>query len=110
MDWHSALQSAQCWNVAGAYSYPQCKDDFESRGAEVSAWRAALMQQMLTPAPDVAAVNWKKVQLRGGQHRFTDIKPERLERAIEADVKWLKAHPSRKSIAATRQAKKDDRS
>ena len=29
-----------------------------------------------------------------------------IQRAIDADVEWLKAHPSRKSIAASRQAKK----
>jgi hypothetical protein len=66
-----------------------------------------LVKQMLTPAPDVGAVNWKRTQLRGGQHRYTTVKPERLQRAIDADVEWLKAHPSRKSIAAARQSKKD---
>jgi hypothetical protein len=106
MDWHSALSTAQSWNVPGANSYPRCKDD-ENRIADVSAWRVALVQQMLTPAPDVAAVNWKRIQLRGGQYRYVGVKPERLQRAIDADVEWLAAHPSRKSIAASRQAKKD---
>jgi hypothetical protein len=106
MNWHSALSLAQSWNVPGANSYPRCKDDdFESRDADVSAWRVALVQQMLTPAPNVAAVNWKRIQLRDNQYRYVDVKPERLQRAIDADIAWLEAHPSRKSIAAARQAK-----
>jgi hypothetical protein len=41
-------------------------------------------------------------------YRYTGVKPERLQRAIEADVEWLEAHPTRKSIAASRQGKKSD--
>lgn len=74
----------------------------------IDLWRAALVKQMLTPAPDAAAVLWKRTQLGAGQHRYTDVKLERLQRAIDADVEWLKAHPSRKSIAASRQVKKTD--
>jgi len=62
---------------------------------------------MLTPAPDIAAVAWKHVQLRA-EECLTDVKLERLQRAIDFDVEWLKAHPSRKSIAASRQARKTD--
>jgi hypothetical protein len=107
MDWHSSLQCAQAWNVPGSSEYPKY-DEGEGRFDLVHAWRAALMKQMLTPAPDVGAVNWKRVQFRGGQHRFTTVKPERLQRAIDADVELLNAHPSRKSIAASRQARKGD--
>jgi hypothetical protein len=46
-------------------------------------------------------------QFRAGNYRYTDVKPERLQRAIDADVEWLEAHPSKKSIAASGQAKKD---
>jgi hypothetical protein len=63
---------------------------------------------MLTPPPDVAGVNWKRAQLQAENYRYTDVKPERLQRAIEADVEWLEAHPTRKSIAASRQGKKSD--
>jgi len=53
-------------------------------------WRAALVQQMLTPAPDVAAVLWKRAKLRAEGWRHTDVKPERLQRAIDADVDGLR--------------------
>jgi hypothetical protein len=96
LDWWSALSIAQSNNVADANSYPKCHDDFSNnRLALVDLWRAALMNQMLTPAPDGAAVNWKRAQLRRRAHRYTAVKPEKLERAIEADVQWLNDHPMR---------------
>lgn len=92
-------------NVADANSYPKCADDpRQNRWLLLDQWRGALVKQMLTPAPDIAAVNWKRMQLRAGRYRFTDVKPERLQRAIDADVEWLAAHPTRKSIAAARQS------
>jgi hypothetical protein len=97
LDWWSALSLAQTYNVADANSYPKCHEDglSDDRLSLVDLWRTALMKQMLTPAPDMAAVNWKRVQLRGGVHRHTAVKPEKLERAIEADVQWLNDHPMR---------------
>jgi hypothetical protein len=38
------------------------------------------------------------MQLTRGQHRFTDVKPERIERAIADDLAFLAAHPVRQSI------------
>jgi hypothetical protein len=107
MDWRSALSTAQSWDVAGADSYPK-SEETGTRLAHVDVWRAALTAQLLTPAPDIAAVNWKRVQLRGGQHRHTDVTPGRIERAIAADVEWLNTHPSRKSIAAARQSSRPE--
>jgi hypothetical protein len=107
MDWHSALSCAQSWEVPGAEAYPNC-EFAEGRGTDVSLWRAALVAQMLTPAPTVNDVQWKRIQLRAGQHKFTDVPESKLQRAIDADVAWLAAHPSRKSIAASRQAKKGE--
>jgi hypothetical protein len=104
MDWQSALSTAQTYNIADARSYPACDDE---RSQLVDLWRAALVKQMLTPAPDVAAVAWKRAQMRAETYRYSDVKPERLQRAIDTDVEWLEAHPSKKSIAASRQGKKD---
>jgi hypothetical protein len=104
LEWHTSLQIAQSWSVPGSAEYPRCDDN---RGEKVTAWRTALVEQMLTPAPDQGAVTWKKAQLRAGQHRHVGVKDETLQRAIDADVEWLEAHPSRKSISASRQAEKD---
>jgi hypothetical protein len=39
----------------------------------------------------------KKAALAGGQHEFTDVKTERVERAIAADLAFLATHPVRQS-------------
>jgi len=63
----------------------------------VKSWRAALVKQLLTPAWDTASVKWKQMALARGQHRHTDAKPERIERAIADDLVFLAAHPIRGS-------------
>ncbi len=45
------------------------------------------------PAPDVAAVIWKKATFAKGAHRFTDTTPEQ----IEANEEWLAAHPTKRT-------------
>jgi len=66
----------------------------------VKNWRAALVRQMLTPAPDVAAVIWKKATLaskRGrGYYGFTTDHIELFERSIAGDLKFLAAHPTKR--------------
>jgi len=74
----------------------------------------SLLQSALAIGPkyddSIAGVNWKRAQLQAGQYCYAaeKVKPERLQRAIEAAVEWLEAHPTRKSIAASRQGKKSD--
>jgi hypothetical protein len=69
----------------------------DDRLATVVKWRAALVRQLLTPAPDAASVKWKQATFAMGQHRHTDVKPERIERAIADDLAFLAAHPVRQS-------------
>jgi hypothetical protein len=63
----------------------------------VQKWREAWARLMLTPAPDMRSVAWKRAQLKAGNHEHTDLKPERIERAIADDLAWLAAHPTRRS-------------
>ncbi|WP_291568589.1 hypothetical protein, partial [Bradyrhizobium sp.] len=109
MRWHSALSIAQDRSIADANSYPKISGYGEGWSAVVDSWRNALVQQMLTPAPDMGAINWKRAQLRSGEHRFTKVEPGRLQQAIDADVEWLKDHPARRSnseaMARTREFK-----
>jgi hypothetical protein len=63
----------------------------------VGKYRAALMAKLLTPAPTAADITWKRAAFKSGQHVYTDVKPERIERAIADDVEFLKAHPTRRS-------------
>jgi hypothetical protein len=62
----------------------------------VAKYREAWARQMLTPAPDAKAVDWKRAELKAGRHKYTDLKSERIERAIADDVEFLKAHPTRR--------------
>src|SRR5277367_6336414 len=55
------------------------------------------MAQLLTPAPDTNTVIWKRATLAAGQHKHTDIKPARIERAIADDEAWLAAHPTKRT-------------
>jgi hypothetical protein len=71
----------------------------------VDRWREALVKQLLTPAPDLMSVTWKKAALAQGQYRYVGVSDQRIERAI-ADLAFLTAHPARQKnrsdCAATR--------
>jgi hypothetical protein len=62
----------------------------------VDRWREALVKQLLTPAPDLMSVTWKKAALAQGQYRYVGVSDQRIERAIE-DLAFLAAHPVRQS-------------
>jgi hypothetical protein len=94
-DWSSALGLAQDNGIGDADSFARAKNG--ERLELVERWRAALVEQMLTAAPHLAAVAWKRAKLASESWEYCDVKPERLQRAIDADVEWLAAHPSRKS-------------
>ena len=108
MDWHAALSCAQSWSVPGADHYPSA-DEGDGRFDLVAIWRETLVQQMLTPAPDLSAIAWKRTQLKGGQHEHIGVKAETIARAIAADEKWLAAHPSKRSKPMSDEAKQQRR-
>ena len=63
------------------------------------------MKQLLTPAPNVAAVAWKRAKLGGSDFPYLPVKPERVERAIADDIAFLTAHPRKKSKPMSIEAK-----
>jgi hypothetical protein len=63
LDWHNALGTAQQYGIADSASFPSAEN--ESRFGLVDTWREAVVKQLLTPAPDGAAVTWKRAQLAG---------------------------------------------
>jgi len=95
LDFNDALSSAQQWGISEGRSHPAVNP--EDRWPLLEAWRKAIVKQLLTPAWDAASVKWKQSALAGGQHRFTDVKTERLEPAIADDLAFLAAHPVRQS-------------
>jgi hypothetical protein len=107
-EFDDAVSWAQRVGVLEGSFHPAVNSDH--RGPNVARYRAALVNQLLTPAWDVASVKWKQQALAGGQHRYTDVKPERIERAIADDLEFLAAHPVRRSDseAATRKREFND--
>jgi hypothetical protein len=101
-DWHSALSYAQQHGIGDSGSFPAL--GYEGRGDLVDKWRAAVTKQLLTPAPDLAAVTWKRAKLKSDEFEQLPIKAPRVEQAIADDVAFLEAHPTRRSINASRQA------
>jgi hypothetical protein len=91
----SAIARAQSHGLPEGNNHPPHNPD--ERWTLLANWRQAIAQQLLTPAPDTAAVAWKKAALDGGQHEYTDIKTERIDRAIADDLAFLAAHPIRRS-------------
>jgi hypothetical protein len=100
MDWQAALSTAQLWNVAGSSLYPRA--DGENRQVSVDTWRASVAKQLLTPAPDLGAVAWKRAKLKGRDFSHLPIKAARVERAIADDLAFLTAHPARKPMSNER--------
>jgi hypothetical protein len=67
-----------------------------ARSPILDSYRDALGKQLLTPAPDVASVNWKRQRLRKS---YIGVKKELVEKAIADDIAFLDAHPARNSRA-----------
>ena len=68
----------------------------ETHGMLVTKWRAAWACLMLTPAPNGRELNWKRDQIKGKKWKYNGLSAERIKQAIEADVEWLNAHPTRR--------------
>jgi hypothetical protein len=81
--------------VADSGSFPPAADG--SRSSLVNTWREAVVKQLITPAPNVAAVAWKRAKLSGRDFSHLPVKPDRVERAITDDLAFLAAHPTRRS-------------
>jgi hypothetical protein len=72
-DLHQPLAPGSCWPILAKYD-------------------AAIVAQLLTPAPTALEITWKRAVFKAGRHKHTDVKPERIERAIAEDVAFLAAH------------------
>ena len=95
LDWWSALGTAQHYGIADSASFPSAEN--ENRFGLVGKWREAVAKKLLTPAPDLAAITWKRAKLESNDFPHLPIKKERVERAIADDVEFLAAHPTRRS-------------
>jgi hypothetical protein len=93
MEFDDACETAQRHGIQDSFAFTP-----DDRLISVRKWREALVNQLLTPAPDARAVTWKRQMFAQGQHEHIGAKPERIERIIAEDVAWLAAHPVRQSM------------
>jgi hypothetical protein len=96
LDFQFAVSYAQQVGIPEGRDHPADPED-RGRRPMVEKYRAALVRQLLTPAPNVAAVAWKRAKLSGSDFPDLPVKPERVERVIADDVAFLDAHPTRRS-------------
>jgi len=95
LDWCRALELSQKYGIADSASFPSAEN--ESPYGLVDKWREAVAKKLLTPAPDLAAITWKRAKLASSDFPYVPVKKERVEQAIADDVPFLAAHPSRRS-------------
>ena len=96
MRFEDAIEIAQRYGIPDACRHPAKTP--EDRRPLVKNYWAALAEQLLTPAPDIASVNWKQTFLDDrGSYVFVEcVKKERVERVIADDLAFLRAHPTRR--------------
>ena len=95
LDWHAALSISQQYGIADSASFPSAEN--ETRFGLVDTWREAVAKQLLTPAPDLGAVTWKRAKLKSSDFSHLPLEAPRIEHAIADDLAFLAAHPTRRS-------------
>jgi hypothetical protein len=98
LNMYSAAQLAKTYELPEARNHPQTDED--GRMALVAHWRAAKVNQLLTPAYQAAGVLWKKAHLTAGGLDNLPVEPRQVERAIEADLAFLADHPVRRKATS----------
>jgi hypothetical protein len=93
--WRDELWTAQRYGIADSASFPPVEN--ENRFVLVDTWREAVAKQLLTPAPTLADVAWKRAKVKSDDFKQLPITLARAERAIADDVAFLAAHPTRRS-------------
>lgn len=93
--WIEALYVAQRDGIEEALKFQKVVAlDGEIRHSAIRDLRAAEVEQLLTPAPDLASVKWKRSK-RHLAHLPLGCTPETIERVIGQDMAFLEAHPAR---------------
>jgi len=96
--WRRELETAQRYGIGDSGSFPSAHGcPFEG----VDTWREAVAKQLLTPAPTLAAVAWKRAKIKTDEFNRLPITLARAERAIADDLAFLAAHPTRRSNSET---------
>jgi hypothetical protein len=92
---HFEVENAQYFHRPEGRLHPIVTRDED--GALLKSYRAALVKQLLTPAPDLASVKWKQTIVASSQLQYCGVNPERVKRTFAEDLAFLAAHPTRRS-------------
>ena len=96
LEMESAISRAQSHGLPEGNNHSPHNPD--ERWTLLANWRSAIAQQLLTPAPDTAAVAWKRAALARNDYVIgRNIEKARVEGAIADDLAFLAAHPVRQS-------------
>jgi hypothetical protein len=93
--WDRELDTAQKYGIGDSGSFPPRApaSPFEA----VNTWREAVAKQLLTPAPTLADVAWKRAKIKSDEFKRLPITLARAEQAIADDLAFLAAHPTRRT-------------
>jgi hypothetical protein len=93
--WRYELATAQRYGIGDSASFPAPVS--AGRFEDVNLWREAVAKQLLTPAPTLGDVAWKRAKIKSDDFKQLPIALVRAEQAIADDVAFLAAHPTRRS-------------
>jgi hypothetical protein len=97
--WQRELETAQKYGIGDSRSFQLLAPASPFEG--VDAWRLAVAKQMLTPAPTLATVAWKRAKIKSDEFNRLPVSLARAEQAIADDLAFLAAHPTRRSNSET---------
>jgi hypothetical protein len=98
MDLHQAILIGQNNRIVETSRHPP--ESHDKWFPLLESYRNAEVKQLLTPAPTAALVKWKQQVFAQGGYKYTDVKKERIEKAIADDLAFLAAHPARRARSA----------
>lgn len=104
--WHAFLKFTEAVALAKRYGLNEARthgeetweQTLETRWSIFDSYREALGKQLLTPAPNMASVDWKRRHMG----KATGVKKELLEKSIADDIAFLDAHPTNSRLAKLR--------
>jgi hypothetical protein len=115
--WHAADATVNYWDarirfedaieIARSHGVPDaCRHPPKTHVDRIPLlknYRAALVEQLLAPAPDIASINWKQAVLDKDDYVFVEcVEKGRVEKVIADDLAFLRAHPTRRPRGAPR--------
>jgi hypothetical protein len=84
LDLNNAVDRVQRWEAPEGRDHPAVSPD--DHWSLIRSFRAALVEQLLAPARDLAAVSWKKATLAKDEHRYVDCADLQSALLAEANI------------------------